>query len=102
MNAAQNREASLGRKRDDDPAARNLFAGIEIEVGVFDVGVVNEIAVVVDDLDALADFERDGAGGEGTPFLSDALKWRLSGGQGHGTGSDPDQGKREASHGNSP
>ena len=83
--AAQHGEAALLRKRHDGSAARCLLAGIEGEVGMIEIGVVDEFAVGVDDLDALAGLQRDRSGGEGTALLGDALRCQVARGHGHGS-----------------
>ena len=73
MDGAQYIEVAGNREYDIGLAARLLVAGVERELRRIDIGVVQEIAVVVDDLDGLAAFDLHLAGMKLAPLLRDRV-----------------------------
>ena len=73
MNGAQHVEVAGHRERDVGLAARLLVAGVEREFVGIDIGVMQQVAVVVDDLDRLAALDRDFAGMKFAALLRDRI-----------------------------
>src|SRR6266700_2723178 len=69
MNTAQDAERAGYRKSDVGLAARLLIAGVEAEPLRIHVGVVQQVAVIVNDLHRLPAPDGNFAGLEGAPLL---------------------------------
>lgn len=71
VDSAQNVESSRHRKDDVRPTAWQLIPGIEVERIGIDIGVVQKVPVVVEELQRITAVDSDGERVESAPLLSD-------------------------------